>query len=205
MHAFKYGRFKGRLEEDVFFGSFNKFSDIEVNSIVRDYIFEVVLFIYHKIENNYSVVLPNQKVSDFDTLYSEKDVKYHFAGNYVVFESEKIDLIDKIINTLSRFLSFSFPLDQNKLGIARHKYSDDAVRLTDVSERFIALLPFPYYIDWAYKEKGILETDEKTLVKWENTEFKRISELRIVRINKEILTFTLEYSFDTMEKIWSYS
>lgn len=207
MQPIEKGFFSKRTEEQIYFGSINKYSNDEVIQIVRNYLYDVVKFIFNEISDNQRIILPSQSPDKIDKLFSTKDITYYLAGDYIVFESKDQQLKSELFAILKAMFSKDFPTTHLKIGFPSKDSSTDAFTLTDNSNKFFELLPFPKYILWAINnpDKLKLKTNENTLLEWEKTKIKRIRKINIKRVNQDIITYSLDIDSNTLEYLWLLS
>ncbi len=194
-----FGFFRERTPEQIFFGSLRDFSAEDIDKIVRLYLNDVIKYLFHKIPDDMRIIVPNEIPQVLTKLYDSEIIRYYQAGKYFVFESANREEQVELMNTLKTLFSSKFSLRHYKINMLATDYSTNRFRLTEKSQTFLNLLPFPEYILWAVEHTNRLHINEDTLTTWLTLNVKRINKIDIININEDILSYTILYENHNFE------
>jgi hypothetical protein len=192
-----------RSNHQIFFGSISKYNDEQIDSITRDYLLDVVKYLFDEISNNEGIFVPVKNLTLIKNTFSKNEINYHLTDKYLILESQNKSLTDKFIGQFSDLFSEYFPISHFKYSTPRLPHSIEPFIFTENCFKFHELLPFPNYIIWASEnpQKTSLIIDPKELEEWCNTKIKRIERIEITKVNDEIITFKPKISSNYLEDL----
>lgn len=186
--------FYHRTKEDIFFGSLSKYSENEIFKIVQLYIQDVVRFLFNEILTSQRVFVPVKGLDRIPKEYSISEIRYYFAGKYIIFESKNDNLKKELIEQMHGLFSSYFHLYHLKNSTLSVENSQMSYNFTQNCQVLHDILPFPSYIFWAFKnkEKSRFKISDSELNLWEKNPILYLKRINLVTINPDIITFTIE-------------